>query len=186
MPQGTSLESATLSQKAKFASMIEIRTFGTHDAAGVVGVILPIQQAEFSVPITLDAQPDLQDIRNFYQHGNGNFWVALDGDRVIGTIALLDIGEHRVALRKMFVHADYRGGTFGVARDLLAVALSWCREKAVRRIYLGTTEKFLAAHRFYEKNGFSDVPREDLPREFPVMAVDTKFYCMTLEEWPTG
>lgn len=160
--------------------MIAIRPFAHPDTAGVVAVILPIQQAEFSIPITLDAQPDLQNIPSFYQRGDGNFWVALDGDRVVGTIALLDIGEHRVALRKMFVHSDYRGGELGVARNLLAAALTWCRARAVSRIYLGTTAKFLAAHRFYEKNGFTEVPREALPPEFPVMTVDTKFYCMAL------
>ena len=45
---------------------------------------------------------------------------------------------------------------------------------------LGTTDKFLAVHRFYEKNGFRAVPPEDLPPEFPRMAVDTRFYAITL------
>jgi len=30
--------------------------------------------------------------------------------------------------------------------------------------------------RFYEKNGFAQVPVEDLPTEFPRMAVDSIFY----------
>jgi N-acetylglutamate synthase-like GNAT family acetyltransferase len=160
--------------------MIDILTFAPHHAAGVVSVILPIQQSEFSIPITLEAQPDIQDIPNFYQHGNGNFWVAVDGPRVVGTLALLDIGVHRVALRKMFVHPDYRGGEHSAARRLLETGLAWCRKMSVHRIYLGTTAKFLAAHRFYEKNGFHEIPRADLPPEFPIMAVDTKFYSLAL------
>jgi hypothetical protein len=42
--------------------------------------------------------------------------------------------------------------------------------------FLGTTPRFLAAHRFYEKNGFSEVEPGDLPSTFPIMAVDKKFY----------
>ncbi|MDA2424244.1 GNAT family N-acetyltransferase, partial [Bacillus cereus] len=43
-------------------------------------------------------------------------------------------------------------------------------------IYLGTTVKFLAAHRFYEKNGFESVSIDELPKNFPVLQVDKKFY----------
>ena len=50
----------------------------------------------------------------------------------------------------------------------------------VAAVYLGTTAKFLAAHRFYEKNGFREIAREALPDSFPVMAVDTKFYTLAL------
>jgi hypothetical protein len=53
--------------------MIEIVPFSKHHQSGVVDVILPIQQSEFGIPITLDAQPDLLDIPGFYQKGIGNF-----------------------------------------------------------------------------------------------------------------
>ncbi|MGO7422080.1 GNAT family N-acetyltransferase, partial [Rhizobium ruizarguesonis] len=42
--------------------------------------------------------------------------------------------------------------------------------------FLGTTDKFVAAHRFYEKNGFTEIAKSALPRTFPLMAVDSKFY----------
>jgi GNAT superfamily N-acetyltransferase len=156
--------------------MIRIVPFAPRYADGVVSVILPIQQAEFDIPITLDAQPDLNDIPAYYQRGDGNFWVALDGGEVIGTVALLDIGNHQAALRKMFVAATHRGPAHGVARQLLGTLLTWSRARSVTAIYLGTTDRFLAAHRFYEKNGFREIARSALPKDFPVMAVDTKFY----------
>ncbi len=137
---------------------------------------MPIQKKEFGLPITLEQQPDLMDIESFYQVGAGNFWVACDGERVIGTISLKDIGENYVALRKMFVHTDYRGKEKGVASALLKTALDWCREKKLTAVYLGTTPQFLAAHRFYEKNGFEEIPADDLPSSFPIMHVDKKFY----------
>jgi N-acetylglutamate synthase-like GNAT family acetyltransferase len=63
-----------------------------------------------------------------------------------------------------------------VAENLLKVLIKWCKSKDVKEIFLGTTSKFLAAHRFYEKNGFSEIQKSDLPNSFPVMVVDTKFY----------
>ena len=156
--------------------MIEIVPFSEHHFSGVMDVILPIQQSEFSIPITLDAQPDLLDIPGFYQKGRGNFWVALHGSEIVGTIALLDIGGYQGALRKMFVKERFRGSKQGVALRLLRVLLDWCKLHDVREIYLGTTAKFLAAHRFYEKNGFSEIKQSELPVSFPVMSVDTKFY----------
>lgn len=158
--------------------MIQIQPFQPAYAAGVVDVILPIQQQEFEIPITLDGQPDLQDIAGFYQKGCGNFWVALDGERVVGTISLLDIGNAQVALRKMFVAASHRGKEHGTAARLLQGAIAWARQQGVRQIFLGTTAKFLAAHRFYEKNGFRLIDKSELPPAFPVMVVDTRFYAL--------
>ena len=156
--------------------MIEIVPYSKHYRAGVVDVILPVQQDEFGIPITLDTQPDLLDIPGFYQRNNGNFWVAIDGSRVVGTIALLDIGDGRGALRKMFVSKPYRGSDRGVARSLLQTLLEWCRHRKMSEIFLGTTARFRAAHRFYEKNGFTEIPKAALPANFPIMSVDTRFY----------
>jgi N-acetylglutamate synthase-like GNAT family acetyltransferase len=155
---------------------IDIMPFAGHHLSGVVDVILPIQQSEFGIPITLAAQPDLLDIPGFYQQGNGNFWVAFHNSEAIGTISLLDIGDGQVALRKMFVKQPFRGAAQGVAHRLLRALFGWCEQHAVRDVYLGTTAKFLAAHRFYEKNGFLEIQQTELPPSFPVMSVDTKFY----------
>ncbi|MFJ3054671.1 GNAT family N-acetyltransferase [Herbaspirillum sp. NPDC087042] len=158
--------------------MIQIQAYSPEHAAGVVDVILPIQQQEFEIPITLEGQPDLKDIPGFYQKGRGNFWVALDQGRVVGTISLLDIGNDQVALRKMFVAASHRGREHGTAARLLEGAIAWAREQGVRQVFLGTTAKFLAAHRFYEKNGFRLIEKTELPSAFPVMVVDTRFYAL--------
>lgn len=161
-------------------AVIRIAPFVPEHAAGVIEVILPIQQQEFGVAVTLQDQPDLLDIAGFYRRGAGNFWVALDGAAVVGTIALLDIGNGQAALRKMFVRAAWRGRERGVAQRLLGTLLDWGRGQGLREIFLGTTAQFLAAHRFYEKNGFAVTAKEKLPPAFPVMAVDTKFYRRAL------
>jgi N-acetylglutamate synthase-like GNAT family acetyltransferase len=68
-----------------------------------------------------------------------------------------------------------------VAKRLLDTLTAWAEQKKVRRIFLGTTDKFRAAHRFYEKSGFTEITRDALPATFLFMAVDTKFYRRDLE-----
>lgn len=162
--------------------MIEIKTYTDIYNKEVVELILTIQTKEFEVPITLEAQPDLKDIRHFYQTSNGNFWVARNNNEIIGTIALLDIGNDQGALRKMFVNAAYRGKDYGVGQKLLDHLLEWARQKNFKEILLGTTAKFLAAQRFYEKNGFIEIEKATLPVTFPVMTVDVKFYRYILND----
>lgn len=160
--------------------MLCIRPFRPDDTPSVAELILAIQQQEFGVPITLADQPDLQAIQAFYQQGAGQFWVALWEGQLVGTVALLDIGQRQGALRKMFVAASHRGGAFGVAPQLLATLVGWARQHQLRELFLGTTDRFHAAHRFYEKHGFQEVPAHQLPAHFPVMKVDSKFYRMEL------
>jgi N-acetylglutamate synthase-like GNAT family acetyltransferase len=156
--------------------MIEIVTYSASLQQPVVDLILKIQREEFAFDIAAHDQPDLLDISNFYQTGSGNFWVALSAGEPIGTIALRDIGNHQGALRKMFVKATHRGREQGVAARLLAQLIESAKAHRVQEVFLGTTEKFLAAHRFYEKNGFTQVPPETLPSAFPRMSLDTRFY----------
>jgi len=142
----------------------------------VIDLILGIQINEFGISITEEEQPDLQDIASFYQKGKGNFWVCKYQNSIVGTISLLDIGDGITALRKMFVSPKYRGKEYGVSVSLLQHSLDWAKSNDVKSIYLGTTTQFLAAHRFYEKNGFIEVSKSKLPRTFPIMSVDSKFY----------
>jgi GNAT superfamily N-acetyltransferase len=157
---------------------ILVTAFSDADQQGVLDVILPIQQREFGIPITEADQPDLTDIPGFYQSGAGGFWVARSNGEVVGTVGLKDIGSGQTALRKMFVAAPFRGRELGVAGKLLDELLAHARAKGVAEIFLGTTDKFLAAHRFYEKRNFRELPKAGLPRTFPVMAVDSKFYFL--------
>ncbi|MDR9758368.1 GNAT family N-acetyltransferase [Rhizobium redzepovicii] len=155
---------------------VEIRRFAEGDADAVLSVILPIQREEFGIDITADAQPDLRVIPDFYQSGKGEFWVAVKDGAIVGTLGLKDIGNHQAALRKMFVAAEVRGREHGVAALLLDRMFAHARDACLTDIFLGTTDKFVAAHRFYEKNGFTEIAKSVLPRAFPLMAVDTKFY----------
>jgi N-acetylglutamate synthase-like GNAT family acetyltransferase len=161
-------------------NQIEVHTYSDLYKEEIGHLIVGIQQEEFNIPITLADQPDLNNIRDFYQVGHGNFWVATVDGKIAGTIALLDIGNGQGALRKMFVHEKYRGKELGIGKTLLNTLLQWVKDKRFLEVFLGTTEKFIAAQRFYEKNSFKEISKDQLPKEFPIMKVDVKFYVYTV------
>ena len=156
--------------------MIVITTYREKYLSHIVELILTIQQKEFNIPVTLEGQPDLQQIPEIYQAGNGNFWVALNDEQPVGTIGLIDIGQNTGVIRKMFVHAAYRGSVHGVSHQLLQTLLQWAAQKEMKSLFLGTVDLLHASHRFYEKNGFVRIAMQELPEQFPLMKVDTIFY----------
>lgn len=158
-----------------------IRPFEPTDRDAVITLIVGIQQDEFAIPITAEEQPDLSAIPAFYQTGGGGFWVAEVAGALVGTIGLKAFGGGEAALRKMFVAPEGRGSGAGVAAALLASLIDHARAGGITDIFLGTIERLQAAIRFYEKNGFTLIPAEDLPATYPRMAVDTHFYHLRLD-----
>jgi N-acetylglutamate synthase-like GNAT family acetyltransferase len=112
------------------SSEITIRPAEKHDTGALGQLINAIQREEFAIPITLAEQPDLADIEGAYRNGAGAFWVAEAAGRIVGTIALIDIGDGGGALRKMFVDKDFRGAEKGVANGLLETLLAHAPRKA--------------------------------------------------------
>lgn len=148
----------------------------------LIDLILTIQQKEFNVPITIEDQPDLKEIESFYMEPGGNFWGAFIDGELVGSIALVKFDERAGAVRKMFVKKEFRGKELNIAQELLEVLISFCRENGIDAIYLGTVNILKAAMRFYERNHFLQVEKEDLPARFPLMNSDNIFYCLNLNQ----
>lgn len=149
-------------------------------------LVLTIQRQEFGMAITAEDQPDLLDVPAFYGRGAGNFWAAVEEGELVGTIGLLDIGHGQGALRKMSSGRRGAGGERQVARHLLNALIDWARMHGFREVYLGTTQWFEAARRFYLRNGFVEVPQAALPAAFPLMEVDSRFYQLRLADAASG
>jgi GNAT superfamily N-acetyltransferase len=163
------------------AQTITIEQLANTYSEQIIDLILPIQQIEFNVPVTLEDQPDLLDIESYYFKGGGNFWGALQNGKLIGTIALINTGHAAGAIRKMFVTKECRGKELNVAQHLLDKLIRYCRANNIADIYLGTVSVLKAAQRFYERNGFSKISPDNLPPYFPRMAADDIFYHFRIE-----
>ena len=169
-----------------------IRRLGNADSGAVAALVLPIQQLEFGVAITLEAQPDILNIDKSFGRDRSGLWGAFVDEQLVGTIGLLDIGlapgsgsipgsdaAHGV-VRKMFVHAAYRGKQWGIAQGLMDMLVGHCRNTGIKDLWLGTIHTMGAAARFYERNGFVKITRAGLPAHFPLMAVDDTFYHLVV------
>jgi RimJ/RimL family protein N-acetyltransferase len=156
----------------------KIHPFTTKYQSEVIDLIEKIQVAEFNIPIEEGQRKELQSISSSFQKNKGNYWVAIFNDKVIGTIAVIDIGHNSFELRDVFLAKEYRGT--GFAKQLLDVVLTWAKEHDVKTIYLGTTLAFRAAHRFYEKHGFHEIARKEMPSYCQPMDCDEKFYQLDL------
>lgn len=146
----------------------------------IIDLVLPIQQIEFNVPVTLESQPDLLDIDQYYHETGGCFWGAILDGELVGTIGMIATGHKACAIRKMFVKKEFRGKAFGIAQCLLDTLIEYCRTHQIEDIYLGTVDLLKAAHRFYERNGFERYSPANLPVYFPRVAADNLFYHLHL------
>jgi putative acetyltransferase len=160
---------------------ISIKTLRNSDSKDIIDIILPIQQLEFGVPLSLADQPDLLEIEDFYILKGGNFWGASIEGELCGTIALLLFNEKAGAIRKMFVKKEFRGKQYGIASLLMEELINYCRENGIEDLYLGTVDVAQAAIRFYEKKGFAQLDKKELPVDFPIMATDNVFCHLTLQ-----
>lgn len=142
-------------------SEIRIIPFEKQYTDQVVDLILPIQQTEFGIEISLTDQPDLLSIKEEYIDRGGNFWLALDGERVIGTIALVKLENHNGAIKKMFAAKEFRGEK-QVGKKLLDTLVDYCKAQGYQR--------------FYQKNGFEHWPKSQMPQDYHLMDVDTVFF----------
>ena len=162
--------------------MLSIETLSNNHSQQAVDLILPIQQIEFGVSITLEDQPDLLDIQGYYNQPGGIFLGAFKDNELVGTIALINVGHVTGVIRKMFVKKELRGKELGVAQQLLQSLLDYSKEKGIADIYLGSVAQMKAAHRFYERNGFISIRKEELPAYFPRMTLDNVFYHLSLSK----
>lgn len=108
-------------------------------------------------------RPDLDNIEKIYQKQNGNFWIALDNNKVVGTIALRNYGNGKGYIKRMAVHKLYRGS--GLAEKLLIELLNFAKKKKYKKIYLDVIKESIAANKFYKKHGFVRILK--IPKIFP-------------------
>jgi ribosomal protein S18 acetylase RimI-like enzyme len=108
---------------------------------------------EFGFEFDPQFDADLDDPARTYRR----LWVAVDGERVVGSIALRDLGDDAFELKRMYLAPERRGR--GLGKRLLTHALDWARANGARSVRLDTSERMVAAQRLYESYGFERVSR---------------------------
>jgi GNAT superfamily N-acetyltransferase len=102
--------------------------------------------------------PAAQVLKNRWEEGP--VWVALQGGRIVGTVAAVRKGSG-LYIRSMGILPAARGQRLG--RSLLERAENFARQLGLGRLYLSTTPLLHRAMRLYERFGF--VPTDEGPHE---------------------
>ena len=108
-----------------------------------------------------DPQDTDADLINLEEHYAGGYFVVLESENtLIGSVALSPCIDGTVELRKMYLHADWRGR--GLGRLLLDEALCEARRRNVRRVILETAATLKTAIALYQRAGFRPLQVEHL------------------------
>ncbi|WP_212800634.1 helix-turn-helix domain-containing GNAT family N-acetyltransferase [Pseudomonas sp. St316] len=96
---------------------------------------------------------DMAELMGRLHNPRNEVWVALDGERVVGSIAIDGEGECGSAVLRCFILDDSARGK-GAGRRLLAEAMKFCDEWGFSSTSLWTFQGLDAARKLYEDFGF--------------------------------
>jgi GNAT superfamily N-acetyltransferase len=139
---------------------LTIRPFTERDAAQVRGLFITVNRL-LSPPHLRDAfeayieralVEEMDRIPDYYRERDGGFWVAVKGDKVVGTFGLERASDDAMELRRMYVDPSARRQ--GIARLMLQFAENECRRRRVKRLELSTAEIQYAAIALYKNAGY--------------------------------
>lgn len=153
--------------------MLKIVEYKDRYKEKVVDLLVEIILNEF------DMNENIEDIRNFdynsYKENGGNLWLAIDeNDNVIATSGIqLNNEKNEAKLVRVYLNKEYRGT--GIATEMLNMAIDFVKSIRIESIILGTYKKLERAVKFYEKNGFKEVYRDNTDDEF------AKYYALELK-----
>lgn len=160
--------------------MITIEQFEDKYTQDVINMVLHFQNDGTRPAISVDDQPDLLNIAGEYIEKGGNFWIAKENEKLIGSIGIMSYNTEIAILKKFFVYENYQGEPYHIGRRLYNELLAFAKKKTFKTILLDTPRNTERAHKFYEKAGFQKVKEEDLPIQFshPYKACD--FFMLKL------
>jgi putative acetyltransferase len=144
----------------------QIRPFSPPDAAAVRELFIqvnrllaPAHLAEaFETYITRSLVEEIDRIADYYAARDGGFWVAVEGDEIVGMFGLEAVGVGAMELRRMYVAPGARRR--GIARKMLVFAEQECRRRSRPELQLSTSELQQDALALYRSGGYARVREE--------------------------
>lgn len=123
----------------------------------------PHLREEFERYIAVGLREEMDRILEFYRvDGQLSFWVAVEGSRLLGTVALERAGNGALDLRRLYVTAAFRGQ--GIGRWMLQHAERTAVAMGYLEMLLSTSELQTAAIALYRKDGYQ-LTREEVATE---------------------
>ena len=118
----------------------------------------PRLREAFEAYIERALREEIDRLPAYYRERDGGFWVAVKGDKLVGTFGLERASDDAMELRRMYVDPSARRQ--GIARRTLQFAEDQCRRRNVLRLELSTAEIQQAALALYRNSGYRLVREE--------------------------
>lgn len=160
--------------------MITISQFEDKYTQDIIDIVLHFQNDGTRPIVSVDDQPDLLNIADEYINKGGNFWIAKNDEKLIGTIGIMPYNKEIAVLKKFFVYEDYQGKPNHVGRKLYDVLLTYAKEQGYKIILLDTPRNTERAHKFYIKAGFKQIKKDSLPIKLNTIYEDNDFLLLEL------
>lgn len=93
------------------------------------------------------------DIDNSFK----NFWCMFDQDKIIGAVAIRELGDKSCELKSLYLLEQYHGRGYG--KCLLQKAIVYAREYGYEKMYLDSLSTSKKAIALYRRSGFTDTER---------------------------
>jgi len=116
-------------------------------------MIARVLESEFSDAESGFFGNDIERVSENYAGEGETFFVATDGNRIVGTAGIKREDDRQAMLRRIFVDPDYRKRRIG--SQLIDKAVSFCKGQGYDEIIFKTTSRMSDAIRMCEANGFT-------------------------------
>lgn len=157
---------------------MEIIKYSEEYKQQIIDLILHIQNDEAKIHLSIEEQPDLLNVPDYYDKNGGGFWIAVDEGKVIGTFAFMNYGNGNAVLKKFFVRADWRSKKVGLA--LYQTVIGYLKENGYKQALLDTPSVATASHLFYERAGFRRIRKSEIPFHYEYPDRDSYLYLLEL------
>lgn len=114
---------------------------------------------EYYAAVDVVVREDAEEFAHEYFGDGAGIWLARDGARTVGCIALRPLSqfEHSGEVKRLYVKPESRGQH--IADRLLKALESYAVETGYRMLYLDTKDDLFEAIRFYHQHGYKDCER---------------------------
>ncbi len=131
---------------------------------GDIGYLTFLHGMIYSEELNLDMSVEssmvnelLEFLQN-YDEQKDSIWLLEQGDRVLGSIAIVGEKNKVARLRWFALHKSARG--LGLGKFMIRKAIAFCSAKNYEKVYLWTFSELESAKKLYQNNGFQFVSSE--------------------------
>lgn len=136
--------------------MADIREGRDSDGQGIAALIAAVFEEYEGCPFVPAEFPELAAPASHFAGRGGALWVCETAGAIVGSFALSRVSAETFEIHKVYLATGRRGT--GLARAMFDAAAGFAAAAGGRRFRLWTDTRFVAGHRFYEKQGFTRLP----------------------------